>query len=404
MCKEMRVSRRTEVAENIFWLGVNDLETELFEAMWPIPDGISYNSYLITEGRTALVDAVKTPYFPAFCRRLDEHLDGRNLDYLIVNHLEPDHAGPIGLIAERYPGVRIVGNKRTMDLLRRYHAIENGTHLVADGDTLDLEGRKLHFLVTPMVHWPETMMTWDEKDRILFSCDMFGGFGSLAGGIFDDEIQGPSRERGTLRYFTNVFGSVSTMVQKAFGRLAKVDVAVVAPSHGPVWRKDPDLPMNWYERWSRQVTEPCATVVYGSMYQNTKTMAEAVARAMAEGGVGEITLHDVSRVHPSYILADAWKSRALLLGSATYNVHLFPPMQNLVNLFSHKKMKDRLVGIFGSCGWSGGAVKELRSVADENRWTVIDPVIETMGAPFDESLAACAELGRNMAAALKTED
>lgn len=327
------------VAENVHWLGVNDMETELFEAMWPLPGGISYNSYLVTAGKTALVDAVKTPYFPLLCSRLDRMLAGKKLDYLVINHIEPDHAGPIGLLAARYPGLQIVGNKRTMELLKKYHAIDSGTLLVEDGGTLDLDGRTLRFIVTPMVHWPETMMTYDEKERLLFSGDMFGGYGALGGAVFDDEMEAAGREGETLRYFTNVFGSVSTMVQKAMVKLREIEVAVVAPSHGPVWRKEPRTVMGWYDRWSRQETENSAVVIYGSMYQNTKTMAEAVARAMAEEGVGDIRLHDVSRSHPSYILADAWTSRALLLGSATYNVHLFPPMQNLVSLFGHKKMR-----------------------------------------------------------------
>jgi flavorubredoxin len=388
------------VGENIFWVGVNDRETDLFESLWPLPRGIAYNSYLIAGERTALVDTVKGAWYGELREKIRRLLEGKPLDYLIINHIEPDHAGSLGPVLREFPGVKIVGNKRTMDLLDKYHGIREGTLLIADGDTLDLGHHTLRFLVTPMVHWPETMMTFVEEDGTLFSGDVFGGYGALEGGIFDGDSAGPGRRDETLRYYSNVIGTYSSMVQKALARVAEVEVKTIAPAHGPLWRENPGTVVGWYDRWSRQETEQGVVVVYGSMYGNTGRMAEAAARSLAREGVEQVRVHDASRSHPSFLIADIWRFGGVILGSATYNMHLFPRMGNLVELLLQKKVGERNLGIFGSCGWSGGAVRELREFADRAGWKLIDPVVEVMGAPSEETLGECSLLGRKMAESL----
>jgi flavorubredoxin len=397
------MDRPVALGRDVFWIGVNDRETDLFEALWPLPHGVSYNSYLVLDEKTALVDTVKKSYFDEYLARVRSVLpEGKKIDYLIINHIEPDHSGCLKSILREFPGITLVGNRWTLQFLAQYHGITEQARLVADGDVVDLGGRKLHLALTPMVHWPETMMTFEPEEKILFTGDVFGGYGALEGSIFDDEMDATARQDETRRYFANVLGKYSSMIRKALARVEKTGAKVLAPSHGPVWRGDPGRVFGWYDRWSSHEAEEGAVVVYGSMYENTKKMAEAVESGLAGGGAESIAVHDASRSHLSYILSDVWRYRGVALGSATYNTKLFPLVGSLVSLLREKGLAKRSLGIFGSYGWSGGAVKELRAFADDSGWNLVEPVVEVKGAPTKETLAACGLLGRRLAEAGKS--
>ncbi len=343
-----------EIAQDISWIGVNDRETDLFEAMWPLPEGISYNSYLIMDEKTALIDTVKKTHLAQYVENIRKTLPaGRNIDYLIINHIEPDHSGAIPVLKGLFPGMNIVGNKKTLEFLKDFYGIASDTTLVSDGDTLRLGSRTLSFVITPMVHWPETMMTYDPTARVLFSGDAFGGFKTLDGGLFDDEINTSDFDGELLRYFSNIIGKFSPMVQKAIAKLKDLDIGIIATTHGPVWRKSPGYVIGKYDLWSRYTAEQGIVLVYASMYGNTLKMAEAVARGLASEGAKTIRMHDVSRTSPSYIIRDAWQYKGIILGSCTYEMGLFPPMRYLVELLEEKGLKDRKLGIFGSYGWTG---------------------------------------------------
>jgi len=390
----------------VSWIGVNDRQTGYFEELWPMPDGISYNSYLILDEKTAVIDAVKdisTDQYLAKIRKLLGHR--KKLDYLVINHIEPDHSGALSRLVEAFPGMVIVGNRKTLDLLSRFYGITDNVLQVGDGDGLALGRCRLKFILTPMVHWPETMMTFDETHGTLFSGDVFGGFGSLDDGIFDDEIRDLQHyEDEILRYFTNVIGKYSLMVQKALAKITDLDISVIASTHGPVWRKDPGHVIGLYDRWSRQEAEAGVVIVYASMYGSTEMMMEAVAHALASENAGKVRVHNVSRVHPSYIITDVWKHRALVMGSPTYNMKLFPLMDHFVRLLEGKALKDRIAGIFGSCSWSGGAMPELTGFVRRMQWTLVEPVVEARSAPTEEDLGNCALLGRNIAEKLGSYD
>ena len=389
------------VTEDIYWIGVNDRETDLFEAMWPLPNGISYNSYLIADDRPALVDTVKKDYLFPYLEKVRSLIgNGKSIEYLIINHMEPDHSGSILAMLEAFPSLRIVGNKKTLELLQGYYGITERVMAVEDGAKLDLGRHKLRFFMTPMVHWPETMMTFDEKAKVLFSGDAFGGFGALDGGIFDDEIDIARFEYEILRYYANIVGKFSQMVQNALKKLAGVDPAIIASTHGPIWRENPRYIIDAYDRMSRYEAETGAVVVYGSMYTNTKKMAEAAARGLAEGGLRKVKVHNLSHSHPSYILADIWGNRGVILGCCTYELKMFPLMEFITAKLEGKMLKNRTLGIFGSFGWSGGAVKELRGFADRVKWDLVEPVVESRCAPSNDALEQCRALGRNMAAKL----
>jgi flavorubredoxin len=391
---------------NVFWIGVNDRETQLFEAMWPLPNGVSYNSYLIVDEKIALIDTVKKPFLTDLLAKIRDVIGPqRHLDYVIINHMEPDHSGALEIISQFFPNLQIIGNKWTKDFLAGYYGITDNVKVINDGDGLSLGKHTLTFHFTPMVHWPETLMTFDETSKILFSGDAFGGFGALDGGIFDDEVDIAFYENETLRYFSNIIGKFSPMVQKAIDKVKHLEIRTIASTHGPIWRSNPQHILESYDRWSRHETSPGAVIAYGSMYANTQKMAEAVARALAEGGIREIRIHNVSRSHLSYMLTDAWRFNGLILGSCTYEAALFPPMKHLVDTLEEKAMaKNRALGLFGSYGWSGGAVKQLREFAQRGNWQVIEPVVEAKGAPSAEALTQCALLGRNMAKELNSKE
>ncbi len=392
-----------KITDGIHWIGVNDFETHLFEALWPLPKGVSYNAYMIVDEKVVLIDTVKGPYFSTYLDKLKSLLPvGKTVDYLVVNHMEPDHSGSIKVLREAFPEVKIIGNQKTADMLGAFYGLTDNLVVVRDGEELSLGEKRLVFYMTPMVHWPETMMTYEKSTGVIFSGDAFGGFGALNGGIFDDEVDVDYYEDEVLRYFSNIVGRYSAMVQKAFEKLKGVDIKIICTTHGPVWRNDPAHIINLYDRWSKQQTEEGVVLVYGSMYGNTQKMMEAVAAGLVKGGVEKIRVHNISTSHLSFIIRDIWRFKGLVLGSCTYNMELFPPMKQLVNAIENRMMVNRKIGIFGSYTWSGGALKELQEFAGKSKCERVGPVIEAKSSPTAEDIDRCVELGMNMAKAVKS--
>src|SRR6056297_738875 len=244
-----------KMTDDVYWVGVNDRETDIFESLWPLPEGISYNSYLIDDEKVALIDTVKINYNDSFLDKIKNVIGDKKVDYLIINHMEPDHSGSIKSLREAYPDMEIIGNQKTMNFLEGFYGITNGTKVVSDGDQIDLGSHRLTFYLTPMIHWPETMMTFDEHDQILFSGDAFGGFGSLDGFLFDDELNIDFFEDEIRRYFSNIVGKYGAVVHKTINRLSEIlDIKMVASTHGPVWREKTDYIISEYDRWSKQET------------------------------------------------------------------------------------------------------------------------------------------------------
>ncbi len=392
-----------KITDGIHWIGVNDFETHLFEALWPLPKGVSYNAYMIVDEKVVLIDTVKGPYFSTYLDKLKSLLPvGKTVDYLVVNHMEPDHSGSIKVLREAFPEVKIIGNQKTADMLGAFYGLTDNLVVVRDGEELSLGEKRLVFYMTPMVHWPETMMTYEKSTGVIFSGDAFGGFGALNGGIFDDEVDVDYYEDEVLRYFSNIVGRYSAMVQKAFEKLKGVDIKIICATHGPVWRNDPAHIINLYDRWSKQQTEEGVVLVYGSMYGNTQKMMEAVAAGLVKGGVEKISVHNISTSHLTFIIRDIWRFKGLVLGSCTYNMELFPPMKQLVNAIENRMMVNRKIGIFGSYTWSGGALKELQEFAGKSKCERVGPVIEAKSSPTAEDIDRCVELGMNMAKAVKS--
>ena len=390
-----------KVAGEIYWLGANDRKKHLFENIWPLPNGVAYNCFLINDEKTALVDTIESGVAGDFVEKVESLLAGRPLDYLIINHMELDHTGEVKEILKRYPKVQIIGNSKTFKIVEAYWGnVDNFKH-VEDNEELSLGHHKLKFLMTPWVHWPETMMTYDVTEQVLFSGDAFGSFGTLDGGVFDDEIDFTYYEEDMRRYFSNIVGKYANMVQKAFKKLDGVPVKSVCPVHGPVWRSNPEVVLGLYDKWSKMEAENGVVIIYASMYGNTEQVADYIARKIAERGIKKIRIHDVSKTHISNLINDIWKYKGVILGSCAYNSQMFPLMEQLTRELEHMGVKDRELGIFGSYSWNGGGVKNLKKFQENVSWNLVSEPVEIYGIPDSKKLAQCDALALEMAEKLK---
>lgn len=398
------MKKAISIAPNIYWVGENDRETHLFEGMWPLPRGVSYNSYLMVDKSVVLFDTVKKVSMQGCLEKIEGVLgQNRKIDYLVVHHLEPDHSGSIPFLRELFPDMTILGNEKTAEFLACLYGIHEGVQVVKDGDELELGDRKLKFFLTPMVHWPETMMTYEPENKILFSGDAFGGFGALDGDIFDDKVDINYFEDEILRYFSNIVGKYTAPVSRAIEKLKDIEVKIVAATHGPVWRTQPAEIIEYYDRWSKQQGEEGIVVAYGSMYGNTEKMMEAVTAGMRQEDFKTIRVHNLSRSHVSYVIRDIWRYRGLVLGTPTYDTGVFPPVDALVRLLEEKRIQNRSVGLFGTYGWSGGGVKGLKAFVEKSKLNLIEPIVEAKFSATDEQLEQCRQLGRNVALAVGSE-
>lgn len=399
----MRNLRKVTINDHLHYVGVNDRYTHLFESMWPLPDGISYNSYLFDGGsETCLIDCVKVNSVREFFDNLIDVLDGRKLDYVIVNHMEPDHTSSLELVREYFPEVQIITNKKAVAMMKNFYEIgDENVKIVKDGETVAIGDRELTFYTTPMVHWPESMVCFEEAEGILFSQDIFGGFGTLDGAIFDDQVEWSKYREETIRYYTNIVGKYSTQVIRALKKLEGLDIKMVCPDHGPIWRENIERIVSLYRDLSEQKTEDGVLIVYGSMYGNTEAMAESLARALTEEGVRNIRIRDISKTHLSYLISETWLYRGIILGCPTYNVDLFPPMANLVEVLKKQKMKNHILGTFTNYSWGGGAEKAFAAFAESVDWEILPTTVDVMGLPEEEDNKKCKQLAKEMAEALK---
>lgn len=393
--------RLKKIADKIYYVGVNDRQKSLFENLWPLPYGVSYNSYLIVDEKTVLVDTVDVCYSDIFLKKITDALDGRPLDYLVVNHMEPDHAGSVRLLRQQYPNVQIVGNNKTFGMLEGYHDITTGLYEVKEGDTLSVGHHVLQFYMAPMVHWPEVMFTYDSTDKVLFSADAFGTFGTLDGGVIDTEINVDHFWEEMIRYYSNIVGKYGNPVQKALQKLSGLDVQTICSTHGPVWRAHKDKAIGIYDRLSKYEAEEGAVMIYGSMYGNTEQMAEVIASSLAANGIKNIVMHNVCKSNASNILKDVFKYKGVIVGCPTYSNQLFPEIESVLSKIQTREIKDRYFGYFGSFTWAGAAVKRLAAFVEQMKWETVGEPVEQKQAMKPDNYNACFALGEAMAEKLK---
>jgi anaerobic nitric oxide reductase flavorubredoxin len=393
-----------QIRPNVYWIGVNDRTTDLFEGIWPIErEGVSYNAYLILDRKKALIDLSKALKTDEFFHQVEERTPLAELDYIVLNHLEPDHTGVIRTLRKLAPRAVILGSAKMKEMLAAFYDISENVQVVADGEVLELGERKLQFFYTPFVHWPETMMSYDTSEKILFSCDGFGGYGALVGTIFDDECADIGfYEQESLRYYANIVAKFSKPVLNAIAKLAGLEIRIIAPSHGLIWRRNPGRIVELYKRWAEYATgptEPGVTLLYGSMYGNTEKMMDVVAQGIASSGVS-LKIFDAARTHVSYILPSLWVNRGVMIGAPTYEGALFPPVLDVLNHAALKRIVSKKAALFGSYGWSGGALRNARQVVEPLKWELTE-TLEFIGYPTHEDLARGLEFGRKFGDSIK---
>lgn len=372
--------QQINLTNDIYLLGFNDRRTHLFENIWPIPNGISYNSYLIVDEKVALIDTVERAFIDEYLDDIEDIIGDRQIDYLVINHMEPDHSGALKAIVQKYPDITLVGNKKTFGFVENFYMTPKNVLMVHDDHKLELGKHTLCFTMIPMVHWPETMTTFEESNQILFSGDAFGSYGTLDGGVFDDEINLNFYEVEVMRYFTNIVGKYCPHTQRAIKKLAPLDIKMIAATHGPIWRSDLNWILTRYNKWSSYDLERGAIIVYGSMYGNTQKMAEVIARRLSEIGIKNIRVYDASKTHSSYIINDIFKYKGFIVGSAAYNNAMFPNVEILLSTIEHMAPKNHYLGIFGNYSWNGGGVKNLKTFAEKIKWEMVYEPIEEKGA------------------------
>ncbi|NLF03289.1 MAG: FprA family A-type flavoprotein [Anaerolineales bacterium] len=393
-----------EIRPNVYWIGVSDRTTDLFEGIWPITqEGVTYNAYLINDDAKAIVDLAKAFKTDEFLQQIDQVSDVATLDYVVINHMEPDHSGILHTLRRIAPGVTILCSQKTQAMLDAFYGINDGIRVVQDGETISLGEHTLQFVYTPFVHWPETMMTYEASQQILFSCDAFGSYGALRGALFDDECTDAEfyREQA-LRYYVNIVALFSRPVLQAIAKLAEVPVSVVAPSHGLIWRDQPGVIIDLYKQWASYATNPGETgitLMYASMYGNTERMMNAVARGISSEGV-PLNVFDVARTHISYILPSLWINRGVMVGAPTYEGSLFPLMAHALDMAAEKHIYNKQVARFGSYGWSGGAQRHFERIIEPMKWALTES-FEFAGGPTSEDLAQGEAFGVRFAKLIK---
>ena len=396
------------IREDLFWVGGNDRRLALFENVFPIPRGVSYNAYVLLDEKTVLFDTVDKSVSGVFFESLALVLAGRKLDYLIVNHMEPDHAATMEELVLRYPEVTIVTNAKAVAMIRQFFLfdVDARCKVVAEGDTLTTGRHTLAFLMAPMVHWPEAMVTYDATTKTLFSADAFGTFGALSGNLFADEVD---FERDWLddarRYYVNIVGKYGTQVQALLKKAATVDIDMICPLHGPVWRTNLSWFIEKYQRWSTYTPEDNAVMIaYASVYGNTENAANILASKLAARGVKKIAMYDVSATHPSVIVSEAFRCSHLVFASTTYNAGIFCNMETaLLDIAAHN-LQNRTVALIENGSWAATAGKLMAELLGKlKNITVLDNKLTIKSSLKEGQLAALDGLADAIAASLKKE-
>ncbi|WP_238948959.1 FprA family A-type flavoprotein [Clostridium sp. YIM B02569] len=365
-----------EVIEDLYWIGGNDRRLALFENVHPIPRGVSYNSYLLLDEKTVLFDTVDWSICRQFLENIKGVLGDRDLDYMVINHMEPDHAACIEEIVIRYPNVKIICTEKAFLFMHQFgFQIEDKVEQVKEGDTMSFGKHNVVFVSAPMVHWPEAMVTYDTTNGVLFSADAFGSFGALDGKLFNDEV---NFDRDWIddarRYYTNIVGKYGPHVQALLKKAGTIDIKIICPLHGPVWRNDFGYLLDKYDKWSSYTPEEKGVmIVYGTMYGNTEAAANELATRLVKKGITNVVMYDVSKTHVSYLISETFKYSHVVLASVTYNLKIYPPMLDYIMDMKALNLQKRTFAIIENGSWAPQSGKLMRELLEEMKdMTILD--------------------------------
>ena len=368
-----------KITPDLLWIGADDRRLELFENIYPLPQGVSYNSYLIMDDKAVLLDTVDLSVSEAFFDNLAEALHGRQLDYVVVQHMEPDHSATLAELIHHYPNVTIVCNAKTESMIHQFFGTDLIVvpQIVKEGDTLFTGHHTLQFMMAPMVHWPEVMMTYDRENKILFSADAFGSFGALDGAVFADEVDFKGDYLAEARrYYANIVGKYGAPVQAVLKKAANLDIQMICPLHGLVWRKDLDFLLNKYQLWSTyQPEEKAVVVAYASMYGNTGRVAELVADLLVKAG-WSVRVYDLSKTSRDFVLGEVFRASHLVLAAATHDGNLFEPMEYLLRDMVAHNVQGRKVALIENGSWAPMAAKPMQMLLEQMKnMQIVQPIL-----------------------------
>ena len=397
-----------KLTDDLYWIGANDHRLSLFENIHPIPRGVSYNSYILLDQKTVVFDTVDWSVCRQFLDNLKAVLNGRDLDYLVINHMEPDHAASMEEVLLRYPNVKVIATEKAFMLMTQFgFDVEERKIQVKEGDTFSFGKHEFVFVEAPMVHWPETMVSYDTKDKILFSADAFGSFGALDGKMFNDEV---NFDRDWIdearRYFTNIVGKYGPFVQALLKKASTLDIRMICPLHGPVWRNDLEYFIDKHDKWSRyEPEEKGVMIAYASMYGNTEFAAQALATKLVERGIVNVSLFDVSNTHVSYLIAEAFRVSHIVLASVTYNLGIYPVMKAFLDDMKALNLQKRSVAVIENGSWavkSGDLISEFVD-KEMKRMNLIGDRVTLNSALTDENEADLDALADAIVESVKQE-
>ncbi|BDR86673.1 FprA family A-type flavoprotein [Clostridium tetani] len=389
-----------KITEDLYWVGGNDRRLALFENIHPIPKGVSYNSYLLLDEKTVLFDTVDWSICRQFIENVKGVLGNKPLDYMVINHVEPDHAACVEEIILRYPDVKIICTEKALMFMNQFgFNIDEKVIEVKEGDTMSFGKHQVVFVSAPMVHWPEAMVTYDTTEGILFSADAFGSFGSLDGKLFNDEI---NINRDWIdegrRYYTNIVGKYGAHVQSLLKKAADLDIKIICPLHGPVWRNNLDYLLDKYDKWSSyEPEEKGVMIVYASMYGNTEAAANDLATRLVEKGMTNVTMYDVSKTYVSYLISETFKYSHVVLASVTYNLNIYPPMFNYIMDMKALNLQKRTFALIENGSWAPQSGQLMYKLLDEMKeMTILDNEISLNSTIKKDDMDSIEELAQNI--------
>ena len=391
-----------KVKDDLIYVGGSDRRLSRFENLFPIPKGVSYNSYVLLDEKTVLFDTADESISRQYIENVVHALNGRPLDYMVVQHMEPDHCAMIDDMLRRYPEAKMVCSAKAVGMFAQFYGTDVAARalVVKEGDKLSTGEHTLHFVMAPMVHWPEVMVTYDEKDKILFSADAFGTFGALAGNIFNDEITFDTTwMNDARRYYTNIVGKYGVQVQALLKKAASLDIEMICPLHGPIWRKDLGLLLEKYQKWSTYEPEDKTVMIaYATMYGNTENAANVLAGMLADKGVKNIAMYDVSETDVSELVAKSFRCSHLVLAAPTYNSRIQPKMEAYLSDIKALNLQNRTVAVIDNGTWAATAGKQMIGTLEGMKnMTILENTISIKSALAENQLGALEALADELA-------